>query len=93
MENIKLESLLALKLNILRNNGLPDLEYEDLKEAVVHGIWEDKIPDHVSDLADKVLSISSQDVLDSLTKLALTEGALKDPGEFTDLFRRNEDEE
>jgi len=69
------------------------LEYEDLKEAVVHGIWKDVVPVHISDAADQLMRLKSEDIVSALTRLALTEGALKGPDDFDELFRRNEDEE
>lgn len=83
---------LAVKLNMLKREGLPDLEYTDLEQAVVHGMWKDQIPSHPSTAVDRILRVKSEDVVTTLTRLALTEGASMDMNDLQDLLGRNDDE-
>lgn len=84
--NSEIEYALALKLNILRKEELPQLSLIDFKYALYHGKWHDQIPLHASEAVKDIFNISAEEVVITLTRLALTEGGYQGIDEYQDLL-------
>lgn len=77
---------MMMKLNILHRQELPQISFQELAYAVVHGKWKNEIPKHTSLAVADILDITAEEIVTILTRLALVEGGRSDIRDFNDLM-------
>ncbi len=68
--NIKF--LINNKLFALRRNNLPTLTYKQVEETLYSTKWNKAVPEHLCDIARDVEALTVEEVVNYLTKEALT---------------------
>jgi hypothetical protein len=85
--NITLIQLtMVLKLQQLKREGVPSLNYDNLEDYINEKLWNKKLPRSLHEAADEVLSISPQDMIRFLSRQAIAEGASKTLEDFSDII-------
>ena len=90
--NNSLQYALLMRVNMLRREGLPRLSVDELSKALTQGKWKVGIPSHTSIAVGDIMAITADDVVNTLTRLALTESSELRINEFDDLMGGKEDE-
>ena len=71
-QEFNIKFLITNKLSALKRNNLPTLTYKQVEETLYSTKWEKAVPDHLCDIARDVESLTVEEVVNFLTKEALT---------------------
>jgi hypothetical protein len=80
------QMIMAVHLQELRREGQPAMTYADLEDYLADSLWKRKTPRSLSEAADDILKITSDDVIRFLAQRAAVKGASGNLADFTDLI-------
>ena len=86
----QIELTIALKLGMLQKHALPNLSYEQFKEALVAIKWKSGMPTQLHDVIDDVLSCNEDEIVAFLAKKAVIDGHRKSLADFASMVGGNE---
>lgn len=64
--------LINCKLYSLRRNNLPSLTYQQVEKTLLKTKWTEGVPEHICEIAQDIENLTVEEVVDVLTKEAIT---------------------
>ena len=86
INNTLVQLTMVLKLQQLRREKIPSLNYGNLEDYLEYGLWKRKTPESLHAAADAVMGIKADDVIRFLSKRAVIDGAKQQLDDFTDII-------
>lgn len=86
----QIELTISLKLGMIQKNSLPNLSYEQLKQALLAMKWKAGMPAQLHDIIDDIMSINEDEIVAYLAKRAVIEGRKKSLADFAYMVGGNE---
>lgn len=62
------EFLIDLKLKELQRGSLSRLSYDQVRRTLYNGIWNNGVPAHLSQIANDIRNLTTEDIVKYLTK-------------------------
>lgn len=86
----EIELTISLKLGMIQKNSLPNLSYEQLKQALMAMKWKSGMPAKLHDIIDDIMSIKEDEIVAYLAKKAVIDGRKKSLADFAYMVGGNE---
>lgn len=88
--NEEIELTIALKLGMIHKNSLPNLSYEQFKQALVAIKWKAGMPTKLHDIIQDIMSCKEDEIVAYLAKRAVIDGRKKSLADFAYMVGGNE---
>jgi len=82
----QLQLTIALRLNMIQRQSLPQLTYTQIEETLLKWKWKNRRPTSLHEAVNDVLSLSADEIVAYLSTQAVVEGQKKSISEFEDLI-------
>lgn len=82
----QLQLTIALRLNMIQRQSLPQLTYTQIEETLLKWKWKNRRPTSLNEAVNDVLSLSADEIVAYLSTQAVIEGQKKSISEFEDLI-------
>lgn len=86
VDNKQIQLAIVLKLQQLKREQLPSLEYQHIEDVLFKLKWKNVSPISLHDAVNDILSLSADEVVAYLSKQAIVEGYYQNINEFSDLM-------
>ncbi len=86
INNTLVQLTLVLKLQQLKREKIPSLNYGNLEDYLAYNLWKKKNPGSLHAAADAIMAIEADDVIRFLSKRAVIDGANQQLDDFTDII-------
>ena len=88
-DNTYIQMVMILKMQKLKSEDLPTLNYENLENYLKQSLWKEHQPTSLHEAADQILHVCANDIVQFMALQAMTDGAKADLSDFSDMLGRN----
>ena len=85
----QIQMIMILKMQKLKSEELPTLNYENLESFLKQSLWKEHQPTSLHEAADQILHVRANDIVLFMALQAMTDGAKADLSDFSDMLGRN----
>lgn len=82
----QLKVAIYLKLEKLRRENNPNLAFENIEDTLVHYIWKEQLPLHLSVAIEDIMNLSSEQIVQFMAYQAVVDGYNSKLSDFADVI-------
>ncbi len=86
INNTLVQLTMVIKLQQLKRNGLPSLNYGNLEDYLACSLWKKNPPGSLHDAANEILSVPADDIVRFMSSRAVIDGAHQSIEDFSDII-------
>ncbi|MBR3363694.1 MAG: hypothetical protein IKG53_02340 [Solobacterium sp.] len=86
INNTLVQLTMVIKLQQLKRNGLPSLNYGNLEDYLAGSLWKKSVPLTLHDAANEILSVPADDIVRFMSSRAVIDGAHQSIEDFSDII-------